>query len=452
MSSTNSDAVRGKAAKPASDTVARPPRRRVFALVDCNNFYASCERAFDPKLEDRPIVVLSNNDGCVVAQSQQSKDLGIVRGVPVHEIKGLIEANEVAVFSSNYTLYGDMSARVMGILRQFSPAMEVYSIDEAFLHLNGWDRASLDGTGREIRETVRKWTGLPVSVGIAPTKVLAKVANRAAKKSARADGVIDLTSAANQEALLRRTEVQDVWGIGRRWAKRLRQAGITTALELRDADTRWIRKNFNVVCERIVLELRGVSCIELEEMVPARQRIMVSRSFGERITELDDLRAAVSSHLTRAAEKLRDQNSTARAVMVFIQTNPFSDTEPRYANAVTLALPRATQNTGEMLHNALRGLDRIYKQGYRYQKAGVMLLDLKPVGSEHPVLFAEPETAVEHGRARPLMRVLDALNRRLGRGSVRYAIEGFDAAWRMKSRHRSPAYTTRWSDLPVVQA
>ncbi len=439
MSSTNSDVV-------------RPPRRRVFALVDCNTFYASCERVFDPKLEGRPVAVLSNNDGCVVAQSPECKALGIARGTPLHEVRKLIAAHDVAVFSSNYTLYGDMSARVMRILREFSPAMEIYSIDEAFLQLDGADRAGLDGTGREIREKVRRWTGLPVSVGIAPTKVLAKVANRAAKRSTRADGVIDLTEPANQQALLRRTEVQDVWGIGRRWAKKLRRAGITTALELRDADTRWIRERFNVVCERIVLELRGISCIELEQMVPARQRIMVSRSFGRRVTAADGLRAAVSSHLARAAEKLRAQGSTAQAVMVFIQTNPFSETEPRYANAVTMPLPRATQNTGTMLHHALRGLDAIYKPGYRYQKAGVMLLDLAPLGSEQPQLFVDQAAEAARRRARPLMRALDALNRRLGRGTVRYAIEGLDAAWRMKARHRSPAYTTRWSDLPVVQA
>lgn len=444
MSSTSSDSARAAAAA--------APSRRVFALVDCNNFYASCERAFDPKLEGRPVVVLSNNDGCVVARSQESKALGISMAVPVHRVRKLIDDHDVAVFSSNYTLYGDMSARVMRILQDFSPAVEVYSIDEAFLHLNAWKRESLDGIGRDIRETVRKWTGLPVSVGIAPTKVLAKVANRAAKRAKRADGVIDLTAPANQQALLRRTDVRDVWGIGRRWAEKLRRAGIETALDLRDADTRWIRSRFNVVCERIVLELRGVSCLDLEEMVPARQRIMVSRSFGERVTGLDDLRSAVGSHVTRAAEKLRVQDSTARAVMVFIQTNPFSKVDPRYSNAVTVPLPRATQNTGELMHGALRGLDAIYKQGYRYQKAGVMLLDLAPADGEAPRLFADPGAAAEHGRARPLMRVLDALNRRIGRGAVRYAVEGFDAAWRMKARHRSPAYTTRWSDLPVVRA
>ncbi len=439
MSSTNSEPGPGA-----------PSRRRVFALVDCNNFYASCERVFEPRLEGRPIVVLSNNDGCIVARSQESKTLGVPMGAPIHQVRGLLKRHDVAVYSSNYTLYGDMSARVMAILGGFAPHLEIYSIDEAFLGLDGNPRLDLDAYGRRIATTVRQWTGIPVSVGIGPTKTLAKIANRTAKRSAKAGGVLSLLHPANQDILLERTEVQDVWGVGRRWGKRLRRAGIVTARDLRDADTRWIRSRFNVVAERIVLELRGISCLDLEDMAPARRQIMCTRSLGERVEDLPSLQSAVSHHVTRAAEKLRGQGSAARAVMVFIQTSPFADREPRYSNAVTMPLPQATQNTGELLHHALRGLRSIYRRGYRYQKTGIMLLDLQEERATPPTLFGDGR---EPARSRLLMRAMDGLNRRLGRGSVRYAAEGFEGGpWVMKSRHRSPAYTTRWSDLPVVQA
>ena len=251
----------------------------MIALVDCNNFYVSCERVFDPRLEGRPVGVLSNNDGCVVARSNELKALGVAMGAPMHLLPPAIRRQAV-LLSSNYALYGDMSRRVNLILDEFSPDVEAYSIDESFVGFSGFAPAGLEAHAQRLRETVRRDTGIPVCVGLAPTRVLAKVANRAAKRAKRADGVIDLTAPANQQALLRRTDVLDVWGIGRRWAAKLRRAGIETALDLRDADTRWIRSRFGVVCERIVLELRGVSCLDLEEMVPARQRIMVSRSFG----------------------------------------------------------------------------------------------------------------------------------------------------------------------------
>lgn len=424
---------------------------RVFALIDCNNFYASCERVFQPRLRDRPVIVLSNNDGCVVARSDEAKALGIPGGAPFFRFRRLAQHRRVEVFSSNYALYGDMSARVMQVLHEFTPALEVYSIDEAFLDLSGHARLDLTAYGREISLAVRRATGIPVSVGIGPTKVLAKVANRIAKRNPETGGVLDTTTLGpHLEAHLSGVAVGDVWGIGRRWAARLEHLGIRSAADLRRADPRLVRRHCGTVAERIVHELRGMSCLALEEAAPPRKQVMTTRSFGTRVERYEDMREAVATYTARATEKLRDGRSRAQALTVFLQTGHHDAGAARYANSTTVALPRATQDTGELIRAATAALDRIWKPGYRYQKAGVLLLDLVHESAEQPVLFGDGQEAAraESGR---LMGTLDRLNRAMGRGTVRYAAEGLRRMWRMKQERRSPAYTTRWNDLPVAK-
>lgn len=421
-----------------------------FALVDCNNFYASCERVFDPSLRRVPIIVLSNNDGCVIARSEESKAFGIPMGAPFHEVQGIVLRHGIRVFSSNFPLYGDMSRRVMETLANFTPHMEIYSIDEAFLDLSGMVGRDLADYARCIRETVWKWTGIPVSIGIAPTKTLAKIANRIAKKDARQGGVFDMRDPALQDEILPLVSIEDVWGIAGRWGRRLREAGIDTAGRLRDADLPSLRRRFGVVLARICQELRGVSCLPLERVETPRKQILVSRAFGTRITEYQDMAEAVASHAARAAEKLRSQGSTAGAVMTFIRTSPFSSRDAWYQNTALVSLPSASQDTAILIGSALTGLKRIFRKGYRYQKAGVLLLDLAPCGPTQGDLFAHSDPAREE-RARRLMQTIDTLNRRMGRGTVFHAAQGVSGRWRMKGGSLSPAYTTRWSDLPVAR-
>ena len=427
---------------------------RVFALVDCNNFYASCERVFDPSLVGRPIVVLSNNDGCVIARSDEAKAMGIPMGAPFHEFKRLADHDRVEVFSSNYPLYGDMSARVMRILGEFTPDVEIYSIDEAFLdlgHLAG--RRPVD-VAREISRRVRRETGIPVSVGIGSTKVLAKAANRIAKRNPETGGVLDLDALGpHRDAHLSQIDVKDVWGIGRRWADRLRDFGIRTASDLREADPHLIRRRFNVVVERTVHELRGFSCLSLEQAAPPKQRIMTSRSFGERVTRYEDMREAVSAFTANAAAKLRAQDSRTGALLVFIQTSPFNRSEPFYQNSATRTVAPPARDSGELIRLAHDALDSIWEDGYRYMKAGVMLLDLSPDDVVQERLFDDDagadEASAERGR---LLGVLDGVNEAMGHGTLHYAAEGDGKAWKMRQEHRSPGYTTKWDELPVARA
>jgi DNA polymerase V len=422
----------------------------VFALVDCNNFYASCERVFNPKLEGRPIVVLSNNDGCVIARSEAAKALGIPMGAPFFKIERLARRGGVVVFSSNYALYGDISRRVMQVLGRFAPRQEIYSVDECFLDLAGlpW---SLTPYALDMARTVRKWTGIPVSIGIAQTKTLAKIANRIAKKGGSPAGpVLDWSRLDDPAAALASVAVEDVWGIAGRWGQRLRMLGIEHAGHLRAADPKALRREFGVVMERIAWELRGVSCLALETVPPPRKQIMVSRSFGARIIAKDALRAAVASFAARAGEKLRVQGLAAGALNVFVQTSPFDGRRPYYANAAIFGFEVPTQDTGALIRAALRGLDRIFRPGDEYQKAGVMLLDLAPAGRRQGTLFVQEIFDPE--RAARLMEALDRINRRHGRSALRYASEAVSDDWRMRQRLKSPAYTTRWEELPVVKA
>jgi DNA polymerase V len=411
----------------------------VFALVDCNNFYASCERVFNPMLEGKPLVVLSNNDGCVVARSNEAKALGIGMGVPEFQIRPLLRAHRVQVFSSNYTLYGDMSQRVMETLEQFCPDSEIYSIDEAFLSLSGFTSRNFTEYGHTIRATVKRWTGIPVSVGIAETKTLAKIANRVAKRTPDMGGVFDLLACPDREVLLGRIGVEDVGGIGPSYAHLLKQHGIATTLQLRQADDQWIRKHLGIAGVRLVYELRGHSCLELEACPPPKQGITCSRAFGKPISTLAELEEAVSSYVSRAAEKLRGEGLAATVLTVFVMTNEFTQ-EPQYRNSVTCALPVGTDTTSELIRAALRGLRTIYRDGYRYKKAGVMFTALVPASQVQPDLFDRQDRP----RSTRLMTALDAVNDRWGSGTLEYASSGMTKAWKTQFHRRSPAYTTKW--------
>ena len=419
----------------------------IFALVDCNNFYASCERVFNPRLEGQPIVVLSNNDGCVIARSNEAKALGIGMGVPEFQIRPLLRTQHVQVFSSNYTLYGDMSQRVMETLEQFCPYLEVYSIDEAFLGLSGFVSRNLTEYGRTIRTTVKQWTGIPVSVGIAETKTLAKLANRVAKRTPDTGGVFDLLACPDRDALLGRIPVADVWGIGRNHAHLLTQHGITTALQLRHVDDQWIRKRMGIVGLRLVLELRGVSCLDLDQCPAPKQSLTCSRAFGTLISTLADMEEAVSVYTSRVAEKMRRERLAATVLTVCLTTNEFKE-GPQYSNAMTLRLPVATDSTADLTRSALQGIRAIYRDGYRYKKAGVMLTGLVSASQIQTDLYDDQD----RGKSKRLMAALDSINDRWGAGTLQYASSGITKAWKTQFHRRSQAYTTDWNALPVVTA
>jgi DNA polymerase V len=418
--------------------------KEIYALVDCNNFYASCERVFNPSLNGKAIVVLSNNDGCIVARSNEAKALGIAMGTPYFKAKRIIEKNDVKVFSSNYTLYGDMSRRVMETLSNFTPEMEIYSIDEAFLNLAGFTQ-NLSEYATEIRETVAKWTGMGVSVGIAKTKTLAKVANRLAKKSDRADGVLDLVDSPHLEIALQRTPVGDVWGVGGKTAAKLNAVGIYNALQLKDADIGWIKKTFGVTGERTVHELRGACCFSLDQQPPPQKGITVSRSFGKEVESCQGLKHAVAKYVARAAEKLRHQKLAAGTITVFAMTNRF-DKKNRYYNADSVTFPSATTNTSEMLANAMQSVEAVYRDGAKFKKAGVMLGALVDEKKVQRTLFDNKDRT----KLNDLMRTIDTINKKMDK-PITWAAEGLDQPWLTKFEHRSKRYTTSWKELPIVQ-
>ena len=435
------------------------PTSTLFALVDGNAFYVSCERVFNPRLRDRPVVVLSNNDGCVVARSDEAKALGIAMGAPYYQIRVAYEQAGGIALSSNYTLYADLSSRMMEIIGQYSDRQEVYSIDESFIEWTGFGRFDLGEMATRLRRRVGRWTGIPVGVGIGQTKTLAKAANRLAKKHAdfRASGICNLAMLAPEAraAYLAGLPVEDVWGVGRRWAARLAGHGVRTALDLGQADPHWLRQHFNSVLEKTAWELRGVSCLAMEEAPPPRQQIISSRSFGRLVDDLPSLRQAVSSYTARAAEKLRGQNSRTQALTVFLNTPPFQPGEPQHHPSITVRLATPSQDTRTLCQAALRGLEQIVRPGYRYQKAGVMLLEIAPARQGQLSLF-EDEGGASSDRPR-LMAVLDGINRTMGRNTLWLAGQGLtrrerEHGWRMKRGNLSPAYTTQWLDLPVVRA
>jgi len=417
------------------------------AVIDCENFYVSCERVFQPRLRGRPVVVLSNNDGCVISRSEEAKRAGVRMGVPLFEARPLIEEHGVEVFSSNYELYGDLSGRVMEGLEGAVGAIERYSIDEAFFGLDAPTDESLRAAGLEIRERLGKWTGLPVTVGVAPTKTLAKLAVAAARQSEKRPGVVSLCRPRHAEEALRRLPVEKVWGVGPAYARALRAAGVQTALDLSRADERWVRGRLGVVAARIVLELRGVSCLPLEACPPPRRSVTSSRSFGRPVTSLAELREAVAFHVSKAAERLRRARRMARVLLVFLETNRFA-ADPQHAPAVSAALPVPTDLTPELVGHAQRLVERAFLDGVEYKKAGVMLLDLVPARPAQSGLF----DGRDRERQRRVMEAVDRLNRLMGRDTVRPARVGFTQAWRTNCGRRSPRYTTNWRELLTVAA
>ena len=421
-----------------------------FALIDGNNFYVSCERVFNPRLEGRPVVVLSNNDGCAVARSQEAKALGVKMGAPWFQMQALARKHGIIALSSNYTLYADMSNRMMAVLGKFSPSQEVYSIDECFLSLDGFN-TDLTTYGQVIRRQVKCWTGLPTCIGIGPTKTLAKLANHIAKKQPEWAGVCDLGRLSEHvlNDLLGRIDVGEVWGVGRRIREKLVRLGINTVLDLKQADVAFIGDYFSVVTQRTVMELQGVSLLQLEEVAPARQQIMYSRSFGLPVTQLADLQQAIISYTTRAAEKLRRQSSLCRAVHIFIRTSPFRQKNAQYSPGLTVTLTKATCDTLKLAQAGLWGLKRIYRPGYRYAKAGVILMDLVPAEMRQASLFMDH--VADKKSTEQLMQTMDAINQRMGKDAVFLAGAGVEKRWHMKQGNKTPCYTTEWSELAVVR-
>lgn len=421
-----------------------------IALVDCNNFFVSCERVFNPKLANRPVVVLSNNDGCVIARSNEAKALGIKMGQPWFQVEKFARQEGVAAYSSNYALYADMSNRVMSILSAFSPRQQIYSIDECFLDLAGFEHYDLVRYCQNIRTTVRRCTGLPVCVGIGTTKTLAKLANQIAKKKSRFDGVCDLNAIKDwqREALFDDIPVGEVWGIGPRLAPRLNAIGIETVRDLQSADLGGIRRQFGVALEKTVRELNGTICIDLQEVAKPQQQIMSSRSFGIPVTDLQSLSESVALYMSRAAEKLRRQHSHAGALQVYIRTSPFIDGKNFHGDSLFIPLPSPSDDTRLLVRMALWGLKRIYKPGYRYQKAGVMLSGLVSARGLQGDLFSSTPAGSQSAK---LMEVLDFINRTMGKNALKLAAEGTHQPWKMKQGNRSPSYTTRWEALPVVR-
>ncbi len=421
-------------------------KKHIFALVDCNNFYASCERVFNPAIEKKPVVIMSNNDGCAVAMSNEAKTIGIKIGTPIFQMQELVKKYDIQVYSSNYALYGDMSSRVMNVISEFSPTVEFYSIDESFLLLDGIN-CDMNNYGRKIKKTVKQWTGIPVSVGIAGTKTLAKIANRIAKKDAQYNGVLDLTAHADIDDFLKKVAVEDVWGVGWQNTKKLNNYGIHTALELKNAPDPWIRQYLGgIVGLRTIWELRGISCITLELVRSDKKQIISSRSFGKMVTSIDGLIEAVSTYTTRAAEKLRRQNSLAAELQLFIGTNRFKD-EPQYFNTASYSLPNPTSYTPELISHAVSLLQKIYREGFRYKKAGIVLSEIIPEKEAQESLFFNREAFEKKAG---LMDTVDRLNTKYGSNTLTYASSGLVNPWQMRRESLSFRYTTHWNEIPVV--
>jgi len=413
----------------------------IFALVDCNNFYASCERVFNPRLEGKPIVVLSNNDGCVIARSNEAKKLGIPMGAPFFQWEKVCKQHKVNVFSSNYELYGDMSSRVMALLTEAWPDIEIYSIDEAFLLLDGCPENCVEFS-LALRQKIKSCTGLPVSIGIAKTKTLAKIANFIAKNQTES-GVFHLND--SNISILKTIPVEKIWGVGRRLAARLNDLKIFTAEELKNSDTKKLRKQFSVVMEKMIYELRGVSCLGLESVQP-RKQIISSRSFGKLITSLSELEEAISHYAAIASEKLRSQHSLASGLVVFLQTNFFRKQDVQYQNSVCVPFPAATADTAYIIHIAKKCLQRLYRKGFRYHKTGIMLLNLIPDTVKQNDWLLPQSSARD-----TLMKTVDSINQEYGRNTVFYCAEGINPTWKIKSVFRSPRYTTRWNEILKVR-
>ena len=416
----------------------------MIALVDCNNFYVSCERVFRPDLERKPVIVLSNNDGCAISISDEAKALGIKMAQPVHMAEDIIRKNAITMFSSNYTLYGDMSQRVMQTLREFVPRMEIYSIDEAFLDVTEVPAEELEDLAKKIKSTVKQFTGIPVSIGIAVTKTLAKMANRFAKKTKKHIGVHVMHDKKQTEEVLRYTQIGDVWGIGGQHAALLQKINVRNAYDFTLLPDSWVRKNMTVVGLRMLKEMRGQPCIEWELVRPARKAIRTSRSFGTLITDRKDIEEAISNFAANCALKLRKENSCAGSLQVWIETNPFRYNDRQYSRSIKIKLPVASNNSALLIKEALHGLDLIFTGGYNFMKAGVMAADLVPAEMVQQGMFISGESR----KNAKVMRIMDALNSTYGNNTVRMAAQGYDRRWKLKAAMLSPSYTT---DIHQVQ-
>ena len=436
----------------------------MYALVDGNNFYVSCERIFRPSLNGIPAVVLSNNDGCAIARSNEAKALGIKMGAPWFQIKHLAESEGLVALSANFALYGDISDRMMSLAAGLGPSQEIYSIDESFIGLEGV-RGDLVERSHKIRSRILQWTGIPCGIGIGRTKTLAKLANHIAKTAERKPGVypahlaqvcnLEVLSAIERQRAFEATEVGEVWGIGRRISKQLTDGGIRTVQDLVGMDAATIRRGWSVVLERTVRELQGVQCIELDDAPPPKKEIACTRSFGHAVTEISDLTQAVTEFASRAAEKARKQHSLAGDVMVFIRTSPFRK-DPQYSRSIVVPLRRPTADTGAIVQATTLGLQAIYCQGFKYAKAGVMLLDLQPDSVVQGELdLAEDDSHADIAEKVRLMSALDTINKRYGHGTMKMASAGLDGdrrVWSMRQERRTPAYTTNWVDIPIARA
>jgi DNA polymerase V len=416
-----------------------------IGLIDANNYYAAVERAFDPALDRRPLVILSNNDGCVVARSPEARQLKIPMGAPIFQVRGLLDKHNGLALSSNYALYDDLSWRFQSCLEDFTPDVEHYSIDEVFVKMPLSCLRSLSETGREMRRQVRALTGVPVSIGFGETKTLSKIAIEIAKSS-KADGVVDLTGSPYREAALERVPVGDVWGVGPRYSAMLERNGVKTALALRDADEEWIRKWMTVVGARIVQELRGVQCIPFVTTPKVKQQLCVSRSFGTATENLQDLRAAIAFFTSRVATKLREHRLLAGELSVFVTTDRFKDV-PQYSNSARLSIAPKSDSTLELLPLALKGLNSVYREGFQIRKAGVILNDLE-LADRAPRRLWDAALYELHKR---LMAAVDALNVKFGKDAVRCGLFPSNGAWRTRFERRSPAYTTDWRQLMIAQ-
>ena len=415
-----------------------------IALVDCNSFYVSCERLFNPKIRKKPVVVLSNNDGCIISRSNEAKALGIKMGEPYFKAKDIIVKNNVQVFSSNYSLYGDISRRVMRTLKRFNSDIEVYSIDEAFLDLSNFTDEEVEKVGKEIRATVLQWTGIPTSIGIAKTKTLSKVANHIAKKTQ--SGVISLIGIENIDPILEKVEINDVWGVGKQLTKFYQKHGIYNAKQLKNKSNTWIKKSSNVLSSRTAMELRGIPCIDLETTTSKRKSCVVSRSFGKRVEKFQELREAVANYCLNASEKIRSESLVAKAITVFVRTSPFQRNFGYYSNSKTVDFPIATNNSIETVKVAMSILDSIFKNGYRYQKAGVMLTGLSNAEGKKNLFSSEKDEKINS-----LMRSIDNTNYRYGRSTLSLASAGVQKRWNMRRQYSSKIDTADFYCLPTIR-
>ena len=417
-------------------------KKNKIALVDCNSFYVSCERLFNPKIQKKAVVVLSNNDGCVISRSREAKDLGIKMGEPYFKVKELVKKNKVEVYSSNYALYGDISRGVMQALKTFSPKVEIYSIDEAFIDLSFMDEKGVEDYGREIRSRVLKWTGIPTSVGIASTKTLSKVANHIAKKEKA--GVIYLNT--NIDEKLKKFPIEDVWGVGKQLSKFYHKNNISNAYDLKNVSNTWVKKGTNVLGAKTAMELRGIPCIDLQIDQEKRKNCCVSRSFGRKVKDLNELEESVITHCLNAAEKIRADDQIAKTITVFIRTSPFDKNRRYYSNSKTIDLAIPTSNSIELIKNAVKALTDIYKYGYAYQKAGIILSGLKDANQNDQNLL----TPLLENKSKKLMKAIDYTNTKYGRYAISIAQAGLSKGWKMRREHSSKIDTASFDSLPKI--